>query len=178
MVLLIGMVSFPVSTCPLEYHSLHNNYKVSPLVTHSITFDVVVVSGVVALVHLHPISSSHFSSLSPSPWNCCSCDTHFITLPHPPPMTQLRHCAKDRIVPTNTGSVLLIRCLRVTDLVELGRRCQHTAAEPHRVPLHMMRNHRHVNWLGLQKEIYENKSDRLMNYCISVASLLYDQCSP
>lgn len=77
-------------------------------------------------------------------------------------MTQLRHCAKDRIVPTNTGSVLLIRRLCVTHLVELGRRCQHTSAEPHRVPLHMMRNHRNVNWLGLKKDIYE-KQKRMIN---------------
>lgn len=65
LVLLIGMVSFPVSTCPLEFHSLRNNYQVSPLFTHPITFDVVVVSGVVALVHPNPISSLLFHSLPP-----------------------------------------------------------------------------------------------------------------
>lgn len=63
----------------------------------------------------------------------------------------LRHCAKDRIVTTNTGPVLLIGRLRVAHLVELGCRRQHTATEPHSVPLHMMRNHRHVNRFGLQE---------------------------
>lgn len=87
------------------------------------------------------------SPSSSCPWNCCGCavvGTHS-THPH-----SLRHCAKDWIVPTNTGPVLLIRRLGVAHLVELGRRGQHTATEPHRVPLHVVRNHRHVDRLRLQ----------------------------
>lgn len=95
------------------------------------------------------ISSHSSSSLScyHTPQNLSLEPTHST-----PSSSTLRHGSKDGIVATNTGSILLIRSLRVAHLVELRCRRQHAAAEPHGVPLHMMRNHRHVNRLRLQRK--------------------------
>ena len=65
-------------------------------------------------------------------------------------VVRLCHCAKDWIVTANARSVFFVCRLGMANLVELGRRRQHTAAEPDGIALHVVRNHRHVNWFWLE----------------------------
>jgi len=50
----------------------------------------------------------------------------------------LRHGAKDGIVSTDGRAVLIIVSLGVTDLVELRCGCEHAAAEPDGISLHLV----------------------------------------
>lgn len=78
------------------------------------------------------------------------------------PSVPLRHRSEHGIVPTDTRAILLVRCLCVAHLVELGRGRQHAASEPHRIPLHMVRDHRHVDRLRLQRT--NNKMSVAVSY--------------